>query len=99
MGAKTKERLPHLIPVQGAVVQAMEAAKEFYGSRNVIDLTLEEVEKSRDGTQWLITLGFYLPSKKPATALDEMFRQIKGVTYEKKYKLFIVDAKTAGLLR
>lgn len=77
-----------------AVARAMAAAKEFYAGKEMIDLTLEEVETSDDGKQWLITLGFYLPSKKPASSLDEVFRQIRGTTYEKKYKLFKVDAAT-----
>ena len=82
------------ITVRQAVARAMAAAKEFYTGKEMIDLTLEEVETSDDGTQWLITLGFYLPSKKPASSLDEVFRQVKGTTYEKKYKLFKVDAAT-----
>jgi hypothetical protein len=94
MITKTKRGDQKQLTVKQAVDRAMAASKIFYFGREMIDLTLEEVEMSEDGTQWLITLGFYLPSKKPASSLDDMFRQVKGITYEKKYKLFKVDAAT-----
>ena len=95
---KTTHRVPvtqpGLIPVQVAVQRAMAQARNFYATEGIVDLTLEEVEVSEDGSQWMITLGFFLPSKRAPSDLGEMLRQIQGKTYERRYKVFQVDAKT-----
>lgn len=92
--AKTVEQ-KSAITVKQAVARAMAAAREFYSGQGIADITLEELEMSNDDRHWLITLGFYLPSKKPAaTEWEETLRQIQGKTYEKRYKLFEVDART-----
>jgi len=90
---QTKEKAE--LTVKQAVLHAMASAKDLYAGRGLVDLSLEEVEMSEDDRYWLVTLGFHLPSEKPASRLDEiMFRQIHGKTYERRYKLFKVDAQT-----
>ena len=80
--------------VKQAVARATDEAIELFGSEHLIDLGLEEVEMSKDGKFWLVTLGFYRPSKKPVSGLEAL-QQIRGVTHERKYKVFKVDA-TSG---
>ena len=75
------------------MARATDEAIALFGKDDLIDLGLEEVEMSKDGKFWLVTLGFYRPSKKPASGL-QVLRQIQGVTHERKYKLFKVDAAT-----
>ena len=92
MTIQTKAEPKTTITVKQAVVHAMAAAKDFYAGETLVDLLLDEVEMTEDGKHWLITLSFFRPSKKPATELSEVFRQIQGRVYEKKYKQFRVDA-------
>jgi hypothetical protein len=81
------------LTVKEAVAKATDEAIALFGREHLIDLALEEVEMSEDGQFWLVTLGFYRPSKKPVSGLEAL-RQIQGVTHERKYKLFKVDAAT-----
>ena len=94
MSTRVKTQPLKLFTVKQAVAKAMAAAGEFYAKQDMVDLTLEEVEMSDDGKHWLITLGFFLASKKPPTDLGDRLRQIQGKTYERRYKLFKVDVYT-----
>ena len=93
MSKDTTQDASKSLTVKQAVAKAMAAANEFYSGQGIVDLTLEEAEMSDDGANWLITLGFYIISKKPATALSDLMRQINGRTYEHRYKLFKVNAR------
>ncbi len=66
-----------------AVVKAMEYVKAVYEPSQVVDLMLEEVERSEDGKHWFITLGFT-----PRDAASP------GVTFERTYKVvkIVVDS-------
>lgn len=81
------------LTVKEAVARATCEAVALFGREHLVDLTLEEVEMSEDGQFWLVTLGFYRPSKEPATGLEAL-QQLRGVTHERKYKLFKVSAAT-----
>jgi hypothetical protein len=82
------------ISVRRAVAKAMSAVKELYVGVNTVDLALEEVEMSEDGHYWLITLGFFLPSKRPVSPFESVLRKAHEQGFERRYKLFKVDAAT-----
>ena len=83
-----------MIPVKDAVAAARAAIREYYSSDDLLDPRLEEVELSRDGSLWLITLGFYVPNRNPKrTPLT--ISMLGGVEdYIREYKLFEVDSQT-----
>jgi hypothetical protein len=59
------------------VAKAMEYVKAVYESAQVVDLMLEEVERSEDGKHWYVTLGF-TPKDADATA-ERTFKVLKIV--------------------
>ena len=80
------------ISVKQAVDSAIAEAQELYSAQNLLDLTLEEVEKSEDGKYWLITLGLSVPSEtSEANLYAVLLGKNKPNTYQRKYKLFRVD--------
>jgi hypothetical protein len=62
------------------VVKAMEYLKAVYEPTQVIDLMLEEVERSEDGKHWYVTLGF-MPSEpgSSASTQERTFKVVKVV--------------------
>ena len=76
--------------IKAAVDAAIRTLKEFYPHHEFIDLELEEVIPGEDGSFWLITLGYNIPNL-PLTGLAAIAVQKK---YERKYKVFKVDAKS-----
>ncbi|MBF0202651.1 MAG: hypothetical protein HQK66_15385 [Desulfamplus sp.] len=79
--------------VKNAVMAAMNAAQEFYDGKELLDLSLEEVELTDDEKYWLITLGFDFPIKKtPANQIVNPIMTAFGKDYIRKYKIFKVDA-------
>ena len=47
-----------MIDAKQVVAKAMEYIRAVYDPAQVVDLVLEEVERSEDGKHWLVTLGF-----------------------------------------
>lgn len=64
-----------------AVAKAMEYAKAVYEPTQMTDLLFEEIERSEDGKQWLVTLSFIpqgIPSGSPPP--DRVFKTLKILT-------------------
>jgi len=51
------------IDLKTAVSNAMAFVQGLYAGQSVRDLLLEEVELSKDGREWHVTIGFSLPSE------------------------------------
>ena len=66
------------------VAKAMEYVKAVYDSSQVVDLMLDEVERSEDGKHWFVTLGFT-----PREA---------GGTHERTFKVLKIVAETGEVL-
>jgi hypothetical protein len=64
------------------------------------DVRLEEVQLSRDRSQWLITLGYNLSVPREEVGHDpriadlRAFTAIRPQTVKREYKIFEVNAKT-----
>src|SRR5262245_35108621 len=79
------------IDAKQAVQVAMEYVREMYSNEQISDLLLEEIETSKSGNDWLVTISFYRPTKGyPAGSIGEM---IGGSTSaaRRQYKVLIVD--------
>ena len=61
-------------------------------SLEIQDIRLEEVELSEDEQFWLVTLGYNLP--KPASPNSLIPEMIKGVEFERYYKIIKINADT-----
>jgi len=104
---KTNLREHIMIEVRDAVAAAAEAARKFYEGKDLLDLQLEEVELSEDEKCWLITLGLILPNQnpdcdvrrlRPLTEISPLGASMQGQKYERKYKIFSVDADTGNVI-
>ena len=69
------------------VAKAMEYLKAVYEPTQVVDLMLEEVERSEDGKHWYVTLGF-IPND-PGSG---------GTSQERTFKVVKVVAETGEIL-
>ena len=47
-----------MVDAKQVVAKAMEYVKAVYDPSQVVDLMLEEMERSEDGKHWFVTLGF-----------------------------------------
>jgi len=88
-----------MIDVKQAVAAAMKEAVEFYDEIEIKGLQLEEVEKSKNGKEWLVTLSFFVPDQKPpANVLEQTMQSgIGNKRYERKYKVFKVETGTGSV--
>ncbi len=69
------------------VAKAMEYVKAVYDSSQVVDLMLDEVERSEDGKHWFVTLGF--TPREAGSA---------GGTHERTFKVLKIVAETGEVL-
>jgi hypothetical protein len=84
-----------------AAFEFLMTIKDTMGS-NFSDVRLEEVERSSDGDQWLITLGYNLKiSKEEARAslgskigISSIMSDVMPDTVKREYKVFEVNART-----
>ena len=84
------------------VKQAIQAAKEsllgYYQDADIKDLLLEEVELTDDERFWKITLGFSIPQELSQSPASVALARISAAhpfstpKYDRKYKLFKIDA-------
>lgn len=100
-----KEKVVSDIDVKEAVRLAKEFAAGIYANEKITHLGLEAVERTEDGTYWLVTLGFSRPwSRKPQKqdVVKSLREQIQGVSREPKlgreYKVFRVDAQSGAVV-
>jgi len=88
-----------MVDVKNAVTAAVNAAGLLYSGKDIIGLQLEEVEKSEDGKYWFITLGFSVPDEIPPAKLPAITAAIfPEKKYERKYKVFKIDADSAEFI-
>ena len=95
------ERIKNMIDVKRAVAAAMEGAKVFYAEQEMRGLQLEEVEKSTDDEDWLVTLSFFVPDPNPPVNMIEIAMQSSSLTnkkYERKYKVFKINAESGTVI-
>ena len=50
------------VDAKGAVQAAMKYLGEMYSKEQIADVLLEEIDTSKGGGSWLVTLSFYRPS-------------------------------------
>jgi hypothetical protein len=89
-----------MIDVKQAVQAARNYLFELYEDEDIKDVLLEEVELSDDEDTWKITLGFWAPKIAPPRVDSKLAQQmaaIMGAQYDRKYKMFTVDASTGAV--
>ncbi len=97
--AKTQPPPPELI----AVNAALNYARQLIPHDSDNEIELEEIERSKDGKFWLITIGYWQP--KPKSLLDKELERMKsqssGIVLRlpsaeviKVYKVIKVDAQS-----
>jgi hypothetical protein len=75
-----------MVDVKQAVENAKTFVQDVVGKTEIRRLTLEEVQLSEDGKNWLVTLGL---------ALSDPFDLLSSTTApEKSLKIFKIDAGT-----
>jgi hypothetical protein len=74
-----------MLDVKQVVRLAIEFVKDMYEREGVIDLRLEEVERSED--RWSVTLSFARPDPSPIAAV----RTLSGSPRWRDYKTLIVN--------
>lgn len=86
-----------MIDMKQAVARAKAFIKDMYADEGVCDVGLEEVSRSEDGRQWLITIGFNTKQKpKSRSPLTEMLSTgvLGKIDLERQFKVVHVDART-----
>ncbi len=83
-----------MVNVQNAVQNALSEFRTLLPQKSLINLELEEVEKTEKGN-WLVTLGYDEPSDSPLSRMSEAFA---GKTQVRKYKQFEMDGNTGQFL-
>ena len=84
-----------MIDVKQAVTSAVGFASDLLGGRALADLALEEVEMSKNGRLWLITLGYNKPQTPRQSRLDAI---IPPPEPRREFKTFQVDAVSGKVL-
>jgi hypothetical protein len=83
------------VDAKGAVQAAVRYLTEMYSNEEIADVLLEEIDTSKSGASWLVTLSFYRP-KAPFAA--GTLGQILGVDVSKRqYKVINVDKNTGEI--
>jgi hypothetical protein len=83
-----------VISIRDAAAAAEAMVRELYTVDEIIALRLEEVERSENGADWVITLGWHVPAARPANTLLGAFGPLVG---ERIYKRFVVDGSTGAV--
>jgi hypothetical protein len=81
-----------MVSIQQAVTIANDFISHLYPSP-LLDLTLEEVQRSEDDKYWLITLGFF--RNKPISNLNTL-QNLVGNQTERVYKVIKIDAESGN---
>ena len=89
--------LPTGIDVHAAVKAALAFFQKTFGSTGLKNVQLEEIEKSKDGKFWLITVGYNDPNLNWMMPAGELFRsppKRPAASDLRQYKVVSVNAKT-----
>jgi hypothetical protein len=84
-----------MIEMKDAVKRAFQSLEYLFAEEGISDPTLEEVELSKNETQWFITLGFNVKKETPKNFLEALDTSAKNF---RKYKLFKIDAETGKFI-
>ena len=88
-----------MIAMKEAIQIAKTSLLALYADTPPIDVRLEEIERSEDAEEWLVTLGFrsfaFDPSK-PLPRMNDLF----GTAYAppRQLKVIRIDARTGGVI-
>jgi hypothetical protein len=92
---KLKEDMTVGIDVKEAVRLAKAFAADLLAAEKISHLGLEAVERSEDGRDWLVTLGFAKRFRRPpVTVIEEMLPRQP----EREYKVFQVDGESGEVV-
>jgi len=88
-----------MVDIKQAVLNAKSFVREIYAQaeEEVRDIGLEEVDRTEDGREWLITIGFTTADKtRPQTAFKKNLGEVLGglATLTREYKVVHIDAET-----
>lgn len=91
------------IDAKRAVQLAKDFARSLYETEKISHLGLEAVERTEDGRDWLITLGFSRPwmapkPRKQKSPLEELLHPAEEPQRVREYKVFRVDAQSGDVV-
>lgn len=82
-----------MLDVKAAVKIASEYLAGIYEGIELHDVLLEEVELSKNGLNWLVTIGFSRPV--PPRTVPTILQSLGGPQYKREYKVMCVDRTTS----
>lgn len=83
------------IDAKEAVKAAMAYVADIYSSDKISDVLLEEIDRSKGGGSWLVTVSFYRPST--PYAIGTLGQIVGGNVSKRQYKVINVDRETAEI--
>lgn len=84
------------IDAKAAVRAAMEYLMDVYSQEQIADVLLEEIDTSKGGGSWLVTLSFYRPQEPfAAGTLGHVFGAAN--VSKRQYKVINVDKNTGTI--
>lgn len=89
-----------MIEIAEAVAAAKQFVREAYGANALEDLLLEEVQRSEDESDWLITVGFSLPevaTRRPSPFAFPYPLLSKDIPLYRELKVVRVDGESGGV--
>ncbi|MCE7698482.1 MAG: hypothetical protein K8E24_006460 [Methanobacterium paludis] len=82
-----------MISAEKAIETAKHYARIMIKDRKLDNMLVEEIEKSRNGQNWIITLGW--DGRRKTLTPVEMAMGISDVV-DREYKIFHIDGKTGA---
>lgn len=91
------------IDVKEAVRLAKEFAQKIYENEEISRLGLEALERTEDGKNWLVTLGFtrawnFPKPSRTQTPLDQTLMALRKPKIERDYKVFQIDVQSGDVV-
>src|SRR5271167_132460 len=77
------------VDAKGAVQAAVKYLTDMYSAEQIADVLLEEIDTSKGGGSWLVTLSFYRP--KTPFAIGTIGQMLGGDASKRQYKVINVD--------
>jgi hypothetical protein len=89
-----------MIDVKNAVKNAMAYVADIFGQDQLVDVRLEEVERSEDDKYWYITIGFDYPfQRRLGTGVEtRVFPYMKDPAKNREFKRIKLDSSTGEVL-
>lgn len=83
------------IDAKAAVQSAVGYLTSIYPAEQIADVLLEEIDTSKNGGSWLVTLSFYRP--KTPMAVGTLGQLLGGDVSKRQYKVINVDKNTGEI--